>query len=140
MKKICPHCKKPVTVGVASRIEALADRKEGKPANARPFRNLIPLSEIISHVTGSPVASKKVWEHYFKLTGAFGNELAVLSAKKEELVKHVDERIANAIAGTSTVKWKPGYDGVYGIPLFEGVEHKDEKKTIIKQKDLASYS
>ncbi len=138
MKKICPGCKKPVTVGVASRVDALADRENTKPSNARPFRNLIPLSEIISHVTGSPIASKKVWEQYFKLVGAFGNELAVLSAKAEDLAKHVDQRIAKAIATVSTVAWKPGYDGVYGIPLFEGAAH-EEKPRIVKQKDLASY-
>ncbi|MCX6709260.1 MAG: hypothetical protein NTW67_06470 [Candidatus Woesearchaeota archaeon] len=48
VKKICPACKKQMTIGVANRIEELADREE--PANAKPYRNLIPLSEIISHV------------------------------------------------------------------------------------------
>ncbi len=134
MKKICPGCKKQVTVGVASRVEELADRET--PVNKKPYRNLIPLSEIISHVIGSPIASKKVWEQYFKLVNALGNELAVLSAKAEDIAKHVDQKIANAIAQSSKVQWKPGYDGVYGIPLFEG-SHTD--RTIIKQKDLASY-
>lgn len=138
MKKICPGCKKQMTIGVASRVEELADRKEGKPTSARPYRNLIPLSEIISHVIGSPIASKKVWEQYFKLVGAFGNELTVLSAKATEIAKHVDQKIANAIEQASKAKWKPGYDGVYGIPLFEGAEHKEEKPKI-KQADLASY-
>ncbi len=138
MKKICPGCKKQMTIGVASRVEELADRKEGKPASARPYRNLIPLSEIISHIIGSPIASKKVWEQYYKLTSAFGNELAVLSAKATEIAKHVDQKIANAIEQASKAKWKPGYDGVYGIPLFEGATHKEEKPKI-KQADLASY-
>ncbi len=138
MKKICPGCKKQVTIGVASRVEALADRENAKPSNARPFRNLIPLSEIIAHVTGSPIASKKVWEQYFKLVSVFGTELAVLSAKSEDLAKHVDQRIATAIASVSTIAWKPGYDGVYGIPLFEGAVH-EEKPRVVKQKDLGSY-
>ncbi len=139
MKKICPGCKKQMTIGVANRVETLADRKEGhKPAKARPYKNLIPLSEIISHVIGSPIASKKVWEQYFKLVGAFGNELTVLSAKAEDIAKHADQKIANAIAQSGSVKWKPGYDGVYGIPLFEG-HLNEEKKTTVKQKDLASY-
>ncbi|HLF54728.1 MAG TPA: endonuclease Q family protein [Candidatus Nanoarchaeia archaeon] len=139
MKQVCPGCKKQVTVGVASRVEKLSDREEGhKPAKARPYRNLIPLSEVISHVIGAPIAGKKVWEQYFKLVGAFGNELAVLSAKAEDIAKHVDQKIATAIAQTSKVQWKPGYDGVYGIPLFEGAVHKEEKVQI-KQKDLGSY-
>ena len=137
VKQICPVCKKKVTVGVASRVESLADR-EGKPANAKPFRNLIPLSEIISHVIGSPIASKKVWEQYFKLVKAFGTELAVLSAKKEEIAKHVDPKLAAAISQSIGVQWKPGYDGVYGIPLFEGVKHKEKPKSV-KQADLAKW-
>jgi uncharacterized protein (TIGR00375 family) len=139
VKKICPGCKKQMTIGVASRVEELADRKEGKPANAKPFRNLIPLSEIIAHVIGGTVTGKKVWEEYFKLVKAFGNELTALKASEAELSKHTDPKIARTIAQVSTVKWKPGYDGVYGIPLFEGTIHQ-EKKTITKQKDLASYS
>ncbi len=138
MKKICPNCKRQVTVGVASRVEELADQ-DTKPASARPYRNLIPLSEIIAHVIGGTVTSKKVWEEYFKLVKAIGNELAVLSSKAEDLAKHTDQKIATSIAGVSTVKWKPGYDGEYGIPLFEGAAHKEEMKKIIKQKDLTSY-
>jgi len=137
-KQICPQCKKPLTVGVASRVEALADREEGaKSPNAKPFRNLIPLSEVIAHSIGSPVASKKVWEQYFKLVKAVGNELAVLSANYEELAKHVDPKIASTISQVSKAKWKPGYDGVYGVPLFE---HKADEKATVQQKDLASWS
>jgi uncharacterized protein (TIGR00375 family) len=138
MKKICPACKKQMTIGVASRVEELADQVV-KSASARPYRNLIPLSEIIAHVIGGTVTSKKVWEEYFKLVKAFGNELTVLSSKAEDLAKHTDQRIANAIAGASTVKWKPGYDGEYGIPLFEGAAHKEEMKKAAKQKDLGAY-
>ncbi|RJQ22528.1 DNA helicase UvrD [Candidatus Woesearchaeota archaeon] len=124
LKKICPSCKTPVTVGVASRVEALADRPEGaKRPNAKPYRNLIPLSEIIAHLIGSPVASKKVWAEYMKLIAAFGNEIAALSAPEAEVAKHVDLRIARAIAETAHVQWKPGYDGAYGVPLFEGAPH-----------------
>lgn len=119
LKKICPKCKTQMTIGVANRVEELSDREEGhKPANAKPFRNLVPLSEIIAHILHVPVASKKVWEIYYKLIKEFGNEIAVLSAPFEELTKHVDERIARAIAQPK-VKWKPGYDGEYGVPVFE---------------------
>lgn len=138
MKKICPNCKKQMTIGVASRVEELADQ-ETKPASARPYRNLIPLSEIIAHVIGGTVTSKKVWEEYFKLVKAFGNELTVLSANKEDLSKHTDEKIATAISSVSSVKWKPGYDGEYGIPLFEGAARKEEIKKAAKQKDLMSF-
>ncbi len=136
VKKICPACKKPMTIGVASRVEELADREQPKIMNS--YKNLIPLSEIINHTIKAPITSKKTWEQYNKLISAFGNEIAVLSASKEELIKHVDEKLANAISKSSTVKWKPGYDGVYGIPLFEDAPH-EEKKIAIKQTDLANW-
>ncbi|MBI4145851.1 DNA helicase UvrD [Candidatus Woesearchaeota archaeon] len=142
LKKTCPKCRSPVTVGVASRVEALADREAGiKPANARPFRNLIPLSESIGHVLGVPVASKKVWEQYMKLVQAFGNEIAVLSAPFEQLCKHVDERLAKVISKTGSVQWKPGYDGEYGVPLFEGIVHKERKPVVKKpvQRGIGNY-
>ncbi|MBW2969733.1 endonuclease Q family protein [Candidatus Woesearchaeota archaeon] len=127
--KTCPVCKKQLTIGVASRVEELADREE--PRKGKPYKNLIPLSEIISHIIGAPIASKKTWEQQTKLIQAFGNEITVLTSSKEELAKHVDEKLANAISKASTIQWKPGYDGVYGVPLF-GEE-------VTKQKDLASY-
>ncbi|OGX06543.1 MAG: DNA helicase UvrD, partial [Omnitrophica WOR_2 bacterium GWA2_47_8] len=56
-KGICPVCKKEITIGVQFRVDELADRPEGyMPKNPTPFRKLIPLSEIISSVIGSPVA------------------------------------------------------------------------------------
>ena len=138
LKKICPSCKSELTIGVANRVEELADKPEGrKPANARPFRNLIPLSEIISHIIHAPVASKKTWEEYMKLIAAFGNEIAVLSTPFEELQKHTDEKIARAISGVSTVKWRPGFDGEYGVPLFEGESVKEvklSKNPVLKSK------
>src|SRR3990167_9544987 len=49
MNDICPKCKSKLTVGVAQRVEMLADRPEGFiPKGAVPFRNLIPLSEVIA--------------------------------------------------------------------------------------------
>ncbi len=117
--KICPVCKKQLTIGVASRIKELADKPEGfKPANAKPFRSIVPLSEIISHFVGSPIAGKKTWEVYFKLVNVFGSELAVFKASADELMKVVDSRLAKAISGSGKLSWTPGYDGVYGVPLF----------------------
>ena len=144
LKKVCPSCKKELTIGVANRVEELADSKEGaKPKSAKPYRNLIPLSEIIAHMIHSPVASKKVWEQYLKLIGAFGNEIAALSATEAELSKHIDNRIAKAIASVDRVKWKPGYDGEYGIPLFPGSEdHPIKKKAKAKtnyENDLSGF-
>jgi uncharacterized protein (TIGR00375 family) len=126
LNNICPKCGKPLTIGVHHRIEELADRPEGfKPKNAKPFYSLIPLSELIAARLGSPVASKKVWAEYNKLLAAFSNEFNILiDVPESELKKHVDEKIAEYILKNRNgqVKLKPGYDGEYGIPIFDDKE------------------
>ncbi|PIN74920.1 DNA helicase UvrD [Candidatus Woesearchaeota archaeon CG10_big_fil_rev_8_21_14_0_10_37_12] len=146
LKKVCPKCKTGMTIGVASRVEELADNPLGrKPSSARPFRNLIPLSEIIAHVIGSPVASKKVWEQYNKLINTFGSELNTIEQSEKELAKVVDPKLAGVIAQSTQVQWKPGYDGVYGVPMFgeypeENKESKSDTKKRIMQKGLGEWN
>jgi len=113
---ICPVCKKPLTLGVAHRVEELADRKLGfRPKNARDFHTLIPLSEVIAKLIGKSVATKSVWQEYNKLLKEFKSEYKILlSAPREELIKHTHEKIADAIMKNRIggLKIKPGYDGV----------------------------
>jgi len=122
-KNICPKCKRGLTIGVLHRVEELADREAGfKPKNAIPFKSLIPLSEILSSLLNTAVASKQIWQEYYKLLNNFGNEFSILlDANKEELVKVTDEKIADAIIAVryGKVKIKPGYDGVYGQLIFD---------------------
>ena len=145
LKNICPKCRKPFTVGVAQRVEELADREEGfVPKNAVPFRNLIPLSEVIAGTTGHAVSSKQVWEGYYKLTNAFGNEFeVVLNTDEKELKKITTEKIAENIIRNRNQKipFKPGYDGVYGVPIFEEKEEVKNKVTESKytQKGLEDF-
>lgn len=145
IKNICPKCRRPLTIGVLHRVEELADREEGfKPKGAKPFHSLIPLSEIISALAGSPLASKKTWEIYHILINKFQNEFNILlEAKQEELTKIVDERIAEAIIknreGKMTIQ--PGFDGEYGKPLFskkDKIEVKAEKPRF-QQKGLNDF-
>lgn len=135
-KNICPKCKKPLTVGVLQRVEHLADRNEGfKPKDAVPFKSLIPLSEILSALLGTALSSQKTWREYNNLINKFGSELNVLlEAEKKELEKTTNEKIAEAIISNreGKIKIKPGYDGVYGEPVFEDdVTNKQEE---IKEK------
>ena len=120
---ICPKCKNPLTIGVLHRVEQLADREEGyKPKGAVPFKSFIPLSEILASLLNSSVASKAVFSEYYKLIKNFETEFNVLiDARKEELAKIADEKIADAIIAVreGKVKIKPGYDGVYGHLVFE---------------------
>jgi len=138
LKNICPKCRSNLTVGVAQRVELLADRPEGfVQKNAVPFKNIISLSEVIGGSIGERVESKKVWEEYHKLVKGFGNEFAILlSADEKELKKITPEKIAENILRNRNQKipFKPGYDGVYGIPLFNGVEEVENKEKTYKIK------
>ena len=58
-----------------NRVEQLADRPEDfVPDNAIPFKNLIPLDEIISEAKGFGKASQAVRKEYHSLIAKFGNE------------------------------------------------------------------
>ncbi|MEA2036662.1 MAG: endonuclease Q family protein [Nanoarchaeota archaeon] len=145
VKNICPKCGKSLTIGVLNRVEELADREEGyKPKDGKEFHSLIPLSEIICSLIGSPVASKKTWKIFNDLMDKFGNEFNVLlDVKKEELVKVVDEKLADTIIknkeGSITIQ--PGFDGEYGKPLFSDKDKADIKTETPKvvQKGLNEF-
>jgi uncharacterized protein (TIGR00375 family) len=139
-KNICPVCGKKLTVGVLDRVEELADRKDGfKPEGAIPYVSLIPLQEIISIVLGvRDVFAKTVWEEYGRLLKRFPNELYVLlKASRIEISSISGERLSDAILRVRErkIKFKPGYDGVYGQPLiFEEVNTSTERASQISQK------
>ncbi|MDP2908308.1 MAG: hypothetical protein Q8N77_00725, partial [Nanoarchaeota archaeon] len=97
----------------------LADREDVfRPEGAKPFRSIIPLSEIIAEVLHvKQLNSKKVLETYNRLIEKFGSEMNVLlDASFEELKKVADEKIAKAIVELrdGKVDISPGFDGVYG--------------------------
>lgn len=121
---ICPKCRQKLTIGVQSRVDELADRPEGfVPKDAVPFKPLIPLSEIIAAINGNSVAAQKTMKAFNDLINRFGNEFNVLlNTEINELAKCADEKIADAVikAREGKVKIIPGYDGVYGIPVFDG--------------------
>jgi len=121
---ICPVCKRPLTIGVLHRVEELAERKQGfKPKDARPFKTLLPLHEIIAAVFNTAIATKKVWQEYNKLIGSFGNEFNVLlNAQADELGKLTSQKIVDIIIKNREGKIKviPGYDGVYGKAVIDG--------------------
>ena len=120
----CPQCGKKLTVGVMERVEQLADpsRPEGFTLkNAKPFRTLLPLSDILSKILGKAVGTKAVWEEYNTLISRFKSEYAVLlNAPPDELKKIANQKIVDAILKNrnAEVEIQPGFDGEYGIPIF----------------------
>jgi len=118
---ICPVCKNKLTIGVENRVEELADRPAGfKPENAVPFKRIIPLSELISLTTKKAIATQAVWNEYHKLADGKSEFDVLLNAPLEELKQKVFMELAELIIRNreGKIKVKPGYDGVYGIPLL----------------------
>lgn len=120
----CPKCGKSVTIGVANRLEALADRPQGfKPQNAIPFKSLIPLDEIIASAKGLGKGSVSVEREYQLYLSQFGTEFDILlKASPADLQKTLPPKIAEGVllARQGKVNIKPGYDGEYGIvSVFE---------------------
>lgn len=117
---LCPKCKKPLTVGVLHRVEALASRAaEAIPAEKFiPHKYIVPLREIIASSFEVGVGSKRVALEYQQLVKNVGSEFYILLRAEVGAIAKVasDSAIVLAIqnmrAGNVTVT--PGYDGVYG--------------------------
>jgi len=121
----CPGCGRPVTVGVMSRVEALADRPEGEGGDHRtPYRNLIPLEEIIAAAFGAQPGTAAVREEYFKIVRELGGEFHVLlQAPLDDLARLTRPRVVDGVRRVrdGRVAIRPGYDGVFGeIQVFGG--------------------
>jgi len=132
-KGLCPVCKKPLTVGVMSRVQKLADRPVGfKPVNSIPFVSLIPLEEIIAESFGVGVGTKTVEREYKDLINKFGNEFKILTEiNQTELASAAKPEVAEGIwrVREGRVKIEPGYDGEYGkIKIFDEAERSNFSK------------
>ncbi len=137
LRNKCPVCGKPLTLGVLHRVKELADREPAKPPGKPGFKRLLPLSEVLAHVLGGGVNSKKVWSHYWKLVKAFGNEFnALLKAGVEELEAVAGLEVAEAVMDNRAGELRvvPGYDGVYG-----SVEAAEEPGKFKGQKALGEF-
>jgi uncharacterized protein (TIGR00375 family) len=118
LKGICPVCGKPLTIGVLHRVEDLADRDEGQPPLAVPYRSIVPLTEVIGSVLDVGPSSKKVRAAYDALVADGRSEFAVLlDVPESELLRVSTREIADAILRMrhGDVSITPGYDGVYGV-------------------------
>lgn len=116
---ICVGCGKPVTVGVLSRIDNLADRQPGYvPDGAPGYRNIVPIRDIASSMLGVGKKSKAVDKLYASIVTQVGPEFDVLlDAPLEAIRQASSDEFAEIIAAmrVGDVTMTPGYDGVYGV-------------------------
>lgn len=137
---ICPVCRRQLTIGVEHRVEELADRPIGYiPKGAIPFKTLLSLSEIIAGVYDTTPESKTASREFNQAIKVLGNELSILTdIPEEKLRKELNGKVADVImkGREGRIKIKPGYDGVYGVPIFEEGEIREKTKS---QKSLLDY-
>ncbi|MGE4351493.1 MAG: UvrD-helicase domain-containing protein [Bdellovibrionales bacterium] len=117
---ICPVCGRPVTVGVAHRVESLADRAEEglvPPVTAGRVESYVPLAEMVSELVGCGSASKSVGQAYDRLTAELGPELEVLASVPVEDIAKTNPLLGEAVTRlrSGDVIRQPGYDGEYGV-------------------------
>ena len=134
---ICPVCGKRLTIGVMHRVNELADREQGEHSSLRvPYKNLIPLNEIIAQAIEKTSECKSVWDIYFRFIHEFENEQNILTKLDlQELMRLAPERVGLGVERMrkGDVKIVPGHDGCFGqISLFSEGIHEEETQDQLK--------
>jgi uncharacterized protein (TIGR00375 family) len=119
---LCPKCKKPLTIGVMSQVDKLADIKEAKINKSKhvPFKSIVPLPNIIANYFGMGRTSKRVQSLYLDIINKADNEFKILlDLSPEELNKIMPEDLATGIIKmrNNQMHIEPGFDGQYGKVL-----------------------
>ena len=138
-KGLCPSCGRPVTVGVAARIDELAalDRPAGfRPGWAKTYHSFVPFDEIIAEALGVGVQSRAVWKEYEAAVKNLGSELnLMINVSESDLKSNLPPAVAEGVLRMrqGKVRIEPGYDGEYGkIKIFDDAE----RESLASQKSL----
>ncbi|MEU4243027.1 UvrD-helicase domain-containing protein [Actinoplanes sp. NPDC026619] len=142
----CPECGKPLTVGVLSRVEDLADRPtDFSPDKAQRVEHLIQLHEVVGEINGVGPKSKTVEAQLNHLVATLGAELDILrNVPLDEIGQAGGDDLREAITRLRQGKVRriPGYDGEYGvITLFEPGElrHKSAAPQVETLFDIPAF-
>ena len=127
---ICPKCNKKLILGVDYRIEKIKKEQETQKERRKPYYSILPLQEIISLAIGNSLNSKACWKVYNELIESLGNEFNILlKTEKEKLAQFIKNNLLLDLImrnRNGEIKVKPGFDGVYGVPLIG--EHEKQGK------------
>jgi len=119
----CPKCGQNLIIGVLNRSQEIANKPYGfVPEGAIPFKNIVPLPEIISQAMNLNSFTKKAEIEYNEIIQKIGPEFYVLvDAPLEEIYKNTRPEIAQGIQKVreGDVQIVPGYDGIFGKVGFK---------------------
>ncbi|HYV33566.1 MAG TPA: endonuclease Q family protein, partial [Candidatus Limnocylindria bacterium] len=149
LKGICPVCGKKLLVGVLNRVDELADRELGfVPPRSIPYKNVIPLEEIIADTFGVGTQSKKVLEMYEKMVDKQISKSAnkqsatefeiLLDLSLEQISQISSPEIAQSIIRVreGNVHIEGGYDGLFGKVHIYNDEEREKLFKKPKQTSL----
>ncbi len=130
---ICPVCHEPLTIGVAHRVEQLADRPAQETVNpSQPFQYILPLPELLAEIMEISDTSKAVKKKYTQAISYFGNEFdALLQAPLEDIRRfHPTLSIAIERLRKDEKYFTAGYDGEHGRVYFfdDGELHRKSEQ------------
>ena len=115
---LCPVCGKPVTLGVLSRVEELADREvEAGDARRDTYEMLVPLGEVLGEVMEVGSGSKRVQTLFHSMLSRLGPELEILrTVPPADIERASTSLVAEAIRRVRERELfiEAGYDGEFG--------------------------
>ncbi|MCM8794436.1 MAG: endonuclease Q family protein [Candidatus Omnitrophica bacterium] len=125
----CPSCGKRLTIGVAHRVEELADRPDGyEQPGGIPFKRFVTLDKIIADSQGVGIQSKVVMQTYLYLVQSVGTEFEILVDLPESVLREkLPAKVAEGVMRVRSAQLEidPGYDGEYGdVKIFSGEKEK----------------
>jgi PHP family Zn ribbon phosphoesterase len=110
-----------LTIGVAHRVEQLADRSAQEvTSSSQPFQYILPLPELLAEIMEISDTSKAVKKKYTQAISYFGNEFdALLQAPLEDIHRfHPTLSIAIERLRKDEKHFTAGYDGEHGRVCF----------------------
>ncbi len=115
--RLCPVCSRPLTQGVLSRVEQLADSAESSDLTLPPALPTIPLPDIVAKTLQRHVRTRAVQQCSLRLLERLGPELTILHRTlAADLMQGADTAVAQAILAVRAGHYDmtPGYDGRFG--------------------------